>query len=391
LARPSSFLSRFSALSARVPWQAFGMFAGWWLVLQSFAVLAFFRFHLTVPDYAYGWTSQIRGMLPLHWQGFIALHARFDSGFYATIAQQGYTAQSASFLPFYPLLIRLGLSGVCAPLQALPIACSDMGVAFVISNVAALGAALVLYKLARLDCDDEHASRAVFYFLIFPSAFFLTGAYSESLFICLAASSLLAARRRWWAAAIVAGMLAMLTRATGLCLFAALLVEWRAARPWRDLRWLWLLAIPAAFVAFEAYLQAQGLSFFATEQLLFKRAPLNFGVLDANLDWEHVLAHPEAQVNLVLDVTLAVFVFLVSAVGAWRVRLSYGVFGALCVLLPFSSGQVLGLDRFALSAFTAPLILARSAGGWFDRLYTLAAVLLLALYTILFVQGYWAG
>ena len=95
--------------------------------------------------------------------------------------------------------------------------------------------------------------------------------------------------------------------------------------------------------------------------------------------------------TLALDVTLAAFVLLVSAIGAWRVRLSYGVFGALCVLLPFSSGQALGLDRFALSAFTAPLILACIAGGWFDRLYTLAAVLLLALYTILFVQGYWAG
>ena len=173
-ARPSNWFSHLPALILRVPWQAGGIFAGWWLILQSFAVLAFFRFHLTEPDYAYGWTSQIRGMLPLHWQGFIALHARFDSGFYTTIAQQGYTAQSAAFLPLYPLLIRLGLTGVCAPLQALPIACSDVGVAFVISNVAALGAALVLYNLARIDFDGEQASRAVFYFLVFPPAFFLT-------------------------------------------------------------------------------------------------------------------------------------------------------------------------------------------------------------------------
>jgi Mannosyltransferase (PIG-V) len=296
--------------------------------MQSFAVLVFFHFHLTEPDYAYGWTGQIRGMLPLYWQGFIALHARFDSGFYTTIAQQGYTAQSAAFLPLYPLLIRIGLSGVCAPLQSFPIACSDVGVAFVISNAAALWAALILYKLARIDFDGERASRAVFYFLIFPSAFFLTTTYSEPLFIVLAASSLLAA-----------GILAMLTRATGLCLFAALLVEWRAALPWRDLRWLRLLAIPASFVLFAAHLQAQGLSFFTTKQLLFKRAPLNFDALEANLDWVHVLAHPEAQVNLALDVVLGSFVLLVTSIGAWRVRLSYGVFGAVCELLPFSSGS----------------------------------------------------
>jgi hypothetical protein len=390
--RPSDFLRNIShGPTPRVPWRAAGIFGGWWLALQTFAVLTFFRFHLTEPDFAYGWTSQIVGMLPMQWQGFVALHVRFDSGFYTMIAQQGYTAQSAAFMPLYPVLIRLGLSGVCAPLLWVPIACTDMGVAFVISNLAGLGAALAIYQLARVDLADERALQSLFYFLVFPTAYFLTANYSESLFIFLAASSLIAARWGTWPTAIVAGTLAMLARATGLCLFAALLVEWHAARSWRDPRWLWLLAIPGAFVAFELYLQAQGLSFFATQQQLFKRAPLNFDGLAENLDWGHVLAHPEAQVNLALDSVLAVVVLLISAIGAWRVRLSYGVFGMLCVLLPFTSGQVLGLDRFALSAFTVPLILARIAGGWFDRIYTLCSVLLLALYTILFVQGYWAG
>jgi hypothetical protein len=374
-----------------VPWSALGLFGGWWLALQSFAVLAFFRFRLTEPDFAYGWTSQIVDMLPLRWQGFIALHARFDSGFYTSIAQQGYTAQSAAFLPLYPLLIRLGLIGVCGPLLGVPVACTALGVAFVISNVAALGAALAIYQLAREDLAEEQALRALFYFLVFPTAFFLTANYSEPLFIFLAASSLFASRRRCWAIAIVAGTLAMLTRATGMCLFAALLVEWRAARSWRDVRWLWLLTIPAAFIAFEAFLNVQGLSFFATQQALFKRAPLNFGALAENLDWMHLLAYPAAQVNLSLDFLLAAFVLLVSAIGVWRMRLSYGLFGALCVLLPLTSGQVLGLDRFVLAAFTVPLVLARIAGVWFDRMYTLCTVLLLALYTILFVQGYWAG
>ena len=377
-------------MAAQGPWQALALFSGWWLVLQSFAVLAFFRFHLTEPDFAYGWTSQIRGMLPLPWEGFIALHARFDSGFYTTIAGQGYNADTAAFLPLYPLLIRIGTS-VCVPLRGLPLPCSDLGVAFAISNLAALCAVLALYQLARIDSNPDQALRAVFYFLIFPSAFFLSAIYTEPLFIALAASSLLAARRQWWAAATVAGVLAMLTRVTGLCLFAALLLEWRALRTWRDLRWVWLLAIPLSFVAFEVWLQAQGLSYFATEQLIFKRAPLNIDDFAANLDWAHVLAHTEAQINLLLDLLLAGFVILVSAIGARRVRLSYAVFGALCVLLPFSSGQILGLDRFALSAFTVPLMLARVGGAWFDRLYTLAAVLLLALYTLLFVQGYWAG
>ncbi|MEP7199354.1 MAG: mannosyltransferase family protein [Chloroflexota bacterium] len=372
------------------PWRAPLLFAIWWIALQGFALLAFNRFELTTPDQAYTWTSQIRGMLPLAWRGFADLHVRFDSGFYLWIARDGYTAQTAAFLPLYPLLIKLSAATGCFGL--LIGGCDGTSAAFIVSNLSAFGAAIAIALLAALDLDEERASTALFYFLIFPTAFFLTTVYTEPLFICLAATSLYAARRQQWGVAGVVGALAMLTRVTGLALFAALVVEWFMQRRPLDRRWLWLLLIPLTFLVFELFLEAQGFSFFASEQAIFKRAPLNLDALAENLDVKHLLAHEAAQVNFLLDVGLALFVFVISGISLVAVRPSYGVYGILCILLPFTSGHTLGLDRFALAAFTVPLTLARfSRNVWLDRAYTLCAILLLALYTLLFVQGYWAG
>lgn len=372
------------------PWRVLLLFVLWWFALQGFALLSFNRFRLSEPDQAYTWTSQIENMLPMPWRGFVDLHARFDSGFYTWIAGEGYTRDNAAFLPLYPVLIKLVVTAVsCAPLRFMSVDCFATA-AFLISNLSALLAALVLYALARLDTNRDTAERAVFYFLIFPTAFFLTANYTESLFVLLAASSFLAARRGHWLLASSFGALAMLTRPSALALFAALLVEtWTQRRP---LNAIWLLLMPLTFVAFLFYLNANGLSFFDTQTALFGRTPLKVAAWENQLDWQHLQAQPAAQVNFALDVGLALFVLLVSLVSTWQWRASYGVFGALCVLLPALTIQTISLDRYALVAFNVPLLLARyGQHACLDRAYTLSAILLLALYTILFVQGYWAG
>jgi len=153
-----------------------------------------------------------------------------------------------------------------------------------------------------------------------------------------------------------------------------------------------LLLVPLAFVAFEFTLNLQGLSFFETQRALWNREPFKIEAWAQQFDWDHLQQYSAAQVNFALDAGLTAFVLLVSAVIALRWRLSYAVYGALCVLLPLSTIQTNSLDRYALAAFTVPLFLARfGEHEWFDRVYTLSATLLLALYTILFVQGYWAG
>jgi hypothetical protein len=372
------------------------LFAIWWIALRAFALVAFLRLRLADPDQAYLWTSQTTTMVPEPWRGFVDLHARFDSGFYTWIAGTGYTRDNAAFPPLYPIAIRLVVAGWCAPLGLEPPVCDYPSAAFLVSNLSALGATLVLYRLARLDLDESQSERGVFYFLVFPSAFFLTTNYSEPLFILLAALSFYCARTGRWAQAGMSGALAMLARASGLALFAALVVEfvaqWWRTRNWRDVRWLWLLLAPLAFVGFEYVLNIQGLSFFETQRALWGRVPFDVGEWARQLDWDHLAQYSAAQVNFVLDLAVTAFVVGVSALIAQRWRPSYALYGALCVLLPLSTIQTASLDRYALGAFTVPLFLARYGDReWFDRAYTLSATLLLALYTFLFVQGYWAG
>jgi Gpi18-like mannosyltransferase len=77
------------------------------------------------------------------------------------------------------------------------------------------------------------AERTVLLFLLGPSAVFLAAAYSEALFLAFALPAWLAAKRgRWWTAALLAAC-ASTTRITGLCLAAALVVEFVTARDGR--------------------------------------------------------------------------------------------------------------------------------------------------------------
>lgn len=309
------------------------------------------------------------------------------------IANEGYTADTAAFFPLYPVLIRT--VSILWPLfgQPEPDRVGLIPAAFIVSNLAALGAVAALYRLARLDMSESEAQRGLFYFLIFPAAFFLTAIYTESLFILWAAVSFYFARQGRWLWAGLVGALAMLTRATAVALLAGLAVEWWLQRRSSKWRGLWLLCIPLAFAAFVWYLQdVQGVSFFDAQLRVFGRSPINLEALWSNLDWAHVQVDAAAQANLELDLGIGLLVLIGSFGVALRWRWSYGVFGVLCIVLPLLSGSTVSLSRYALAAFPVPLMLARHREpGLLQQSYMLSATLLLALYTALFVQGYWAG
>jgi len=150
----------------------------------------------------------------------LELGNRCDAPPYLSIARNGYQATGEDrffivFCPLYPLAVRLAAALVQNQLAA----------AFVVSGVASIAAALLLWHLARLDGTVEFASRAVWFLLIFPTAYFLHIGYTESLFIALVLGSFLAARRDHWALAGVFGALACLTKINWLVLLPALAVE----------------------------------------------------------------------------------------------------------------------------------------------------------------------
>lgn len=103
-----------------------------------------------------------------------------------------------------------------------------------ISNAALALTAVLFYRLAEEQWDTAVAERAIWYWLIFPTAFFGSAIYSESLFLLTAVGAFYAARRGYWEIAALLGMLATLTRFVGLIIAPMLVIEW-----WMQRRLSW--------------------------------------------------------------------------------------------------------------------------------------------------------
>ena len=81
--------------------------------------------------------------------------ARFDSGFYLRIAEEGYwftpgKQSGVAFFPLYPLLIS-----VLAPLFGV------LASGVVVSNVFLLGALILPYRLTEFEFDSASATRTI--------------------------------------------------------------------------------------------------------------------------------------------------------------------------------------------------------------------------------------
>jgi hypothetical protein len=98
--------------------------------------------------------------------------------------------------------------------------------ALIVSNTAFLLALAGVHRLATGLVDDKTATRAVWLIACFPFSFFLSAAYSDALYLCLAVWSFIFARERKWALACALGAGAAMTRIPGAVLAAALVIEY---------------------------------------------------------------------------------------------------------------------------------------------------------------------
>jgi hypothetical protein len=145
---------------------------------------------------------------------------RWDAQHYLYLATHGYGATGdarnlIAFFPLYPALISaIAATGLPARTAAL-----------LISNVAGVVAAILLYEVARQDLRENAAFRAAAFFVVFPTAYFLLVGYTEALFCALAFGAVLATRRQRWLLAGMLGGLAAAARLTGLALLPFLVIE----------------------------------------------------------------------------------------------------------------------------------------------------------------------
>jgi Mannosyltransferase (PIG-V) len=175
---------------------------------------------------AWGLTSEQQSSMPNGqplpltngWHNAVTDWNKLDANWFLYIAQHGYsnTDGTAAFFPGYPMLVR-AVGYLC--LGHLLLA------AYLVSSCALLAALVLLYRLTEREYDTATARRAVLYLAIFPTAVFLFGLYSESLFLLAAVGAFYLARQgRWWWAGLV-GIGATVTRSMGVVVALALAVE----------------------------------------------------------------------------------------------------------------------------------------------------------------------
>src|SRR3954469_5067688 len=183
----------------------------------------------------YGWVVSLLTLPATPW----------DAGHYVAIADRGYDAPlRAAFFPLYPLLARAVTAPLASPL---------LGGVFV--SFAALAAALyLLHKLVTLELGERYARPALLVTALFPTAFFFSAIYTESLFLALSVGAFYAARRQRWAVAGLCGGLAAATRNTGVLLLVPLLLLPRVRG--RDA--LWLALVPAGLATVLGYWASRG-------------------------------------------------------------------------------------------------------------------------------------
>jgi Gpi18-like mannosyltransferase len=306
-----------------------------------------------------------------------------------------YPDDLALYIVFYPLFPWLG--------AIVNVVVDDPLVsAFVVTTIASMFVAPLLYRLVRHDEDASVAMRSAWFLLIFPTAYFLHIGYTEALFMALVLGSFLAARgERWWLAGLLGG-LAALARINGLILIPALAAE--AFTQWlqrpaaeRRLRVEWL-AIGLVAVGFGVYLGLNLLIYGTPFEFLrvqhdhwYKSLAAPWDSISGAFNW-FKSDKPDNQLMYGFMELLFVVIGLAGTIfAAFRFRPSWFVWMAGNLLLFVSTSFLLSTPRYVLTLFPLFVALAlATARTWMLVLVSAASVAGLIYFAGRFATGWWA-
>lgn len=322
----------------------------------------------------------------------LMLWNRWDVLHYQRLAEFGYgTTQalkpSMVFYPLFPGLIR-----VFSYITGEYIVSS-----FIIASIVSIIAALYFYDLVSFEYSREIALRSVWFFLIFPTAYFLHIPYTEGLFLMLVFAAMYEARNERWLTASIIGAFACATRGNGIVLVLALGVEvlhqlW-TTRKWQN-QWLYLAIAPMGFLLYLGIVRmATGDAFSFVE--IRKQA---FYISSA-APWTGVQAvigqlggsPMQAQMVGMQELLFVALGFVCAVISWFKLRPIYSVWITFNWLLVTSVTFVASVPRYTLSMFPIFILAAMLAKEvyWLCVL-TLISLMYFAIFSGFFARGFWA-
>lgn len=360
------------------------IFLIWVLTINIFALFVGNRLNV-MTDSAYWW-SGYQTAVDNHTWDLTSYHARWDSEWYLDIAENGYAflgpekLSNVVFFPLYP-----GLMWLASFLFSGNFALAG----WILSLIFLFLALCYFYKLIKEFHSEIQPIVPIIFLLIFPTSFFLNAVYTEALFMFLSIASFYYARKNNFLAAGIFGLLASLTRVTGLLLFVPLLWEYFANNGIKSFslkRFLPIILVPlgtAGFFLFH-YIRYGDFLLFLKIQAWWGRS------FELNKDHFQTLTHP-ATVNLITDSLFVIFAVVTMYVAFRRIRASYGLYMLVTLIVALSTGTFMSIGRYILVLFPMYIVIASTKNQYIHKAYSFASILFLAMYTMLFVTGYWAG
>lgn len=329
--------------------------------------------------------------LPL-WKTVSSGLSRWDGVWYLRIAEQGYTSKSAAFFPLYPMLIKglraLGLDPVVAGL--------------LISAISFFLVLVVLYALLAQDFTREVTLTSLWYLALFPTAYYFSALYTESLFLLLVVLSLYLARQGLWMWCGLCVALASLTRSLGVLLLIPVGYElWLSIKTTFQQSFvsqitlqqlLSFLPVPTVICVYMYYLWSHlgNALAFITAQGYWKR--------EVAFPWTSLLRTLEVlhRGNNFWNLVFSLMALALLLLGVRMLRPAFSLYSFWGLLIPLSTpalhSPLLSLPRFVLVLFPCYLVLALLT-KW-EVIRTVILVISttgLIYFTILYSTGHWVA
>ncbi|WDL95233.1 mannosyltransferase family protein [Alicyclobacillus sp. ALC3] len=335
---------------------------------------------------------------------FVSAFAHWDSSWFLLIAKNGYVLSNPNepaFFPGFPFLMGFGghaLSFVRHFGTIGPVADKTYYAAgILISNVAFLLILMGLYWLGRMKYSERVTLRALWLLALFPSSYYFSSAYSESLFLLFVVFGMLFGYRKQWLLAAISIGLSALTRNLGIFVVASLLwLVWLDFREHKDVgkfirNGLTVSAIPGFFLSLYLLLlyrvYQNPLMFLWAEKHHWHR----------KFTWIWTSLHADYRIDPLGFVASVVFLgLLVFAIR--KIPLEQWILSAFFIIIPLlsSAGKYspypMSMIRFVLIAFPMFFYLGANIKKTETYMVTIAtSAIFLVVLTGLFTTGQWVA
>jgi Gpi18-like mannosyltransferase len=284
------------------------------------------------------------------------LFNRWDAPHYIDIAKDWYVSDPSldaynfiAFFPLYPILIRM---------FALNLNYINLS-ALIVANVCSVIVFLYLYKLAKLEFNEGIAVKAVLFLSIFPTAYFFSAPYTESLFFALTIASIYYARLGKWSFAGTLSIFATLTRIYGLILVPALIIEYYHQKGWKpkktDFKLIWTTLASVGFLIYLAINKHVTGAFFTFMEIQRRHWYNTFDPLlglSRAYGWANSNNYPDNVVIGIAPIAFAIFGLIMVGISVWkRLRPVYITYMFFTWVLAVSTSMWISVPRYIMAMF----------------------------------------